>query len=251
MNRRPIAVALAGAAAGTVLALMFVALGANYMVETAAEAAHLSASRNLSRPHFVANAGSVYLYVTGAAAIGGAVIALVTASVAGRVHPEEPRFGPWPMAALGAGVSAVTAYAVLRGGLGSWADITADATIGQTLITITVFRAVITAILCGAAAGAATAITADSCSRRSVVGLAGAAWPNRARFTSESTRAMAIPLLALVGIAIVVFGLAEILLTGEAELKNFAVFVAGGFAALVLAAAAFIASHPKRTDRDE
>ncbi len=251
MSRRTISVAVAGAGAGVVLALMILALAANYLVETAAEAAFLSERRSLVRPHFAANAGSVYLMVTGVAAIAGAVIATVTAAIAGKVKPEEPRFGPWAVAALGAGVAAATTYAVLRSGFGSYADITRDITSGQTIITITMFRAVITAILCGAAAGAATAVSADLFSQRNVVGLEGEAWPSRSRFTAESMRAMLIPLGALVAIVVVVFGLAEVFLTGEEEFKNFAVVIASAFAALVLAVAAFIASHPRRPDREE
>ena len=46
-------------------------------------------------------------------------------------------------------------------------------------------------------------------------------------------------------------GMPEDGMVAEEEFKNFAVVIASAFAALVLAVAAFIASHPRRPDREE
>ncbi len=252
MTRRSIAIATAGAVAGAVISLMLLVLASLFVAETAPGAIVLSESQSIARAQFVANAGAVYLLVVVGFAAAGALLAVLTATLAGRVFPDVPRFRPAGVTVAGALISMVVAYSTLRAGFGAVAVIYTDPVAGGTTITISVFRALMIALIVGAVAGSTTAISAEYLSRPVAVGLTGPAWPKTAaRFVSESMPAMAIPILAIVIGFVIVIVISQILLTGEESMKNFSVVAGIGISALVLAVAAFVASHPRRDNGNE
>ena len=125
---------------------------------------------------------------------------------------------------------------MLRFGLG------ATATIEEGVVTISVFRMAVLAVVTGAAAGGITASAVDALARPAVLGLEGEAWPTSTRaFLGEMVRALGGPTIATVTIAALAIGLAQLLLTfhGAASIAIFSVV-----AALVLGGAAAIAYRP-------
>ncbi len=236
MWRRVALIASLGAVAGTMIALVATALSAGLVMDGALDFVTVDAATSGGRGIFVVADGSLYLYVLASATFGGALVAFLTAVVSGIVDPAEPRFRPGPVTIAGAVLAAVVAYGVLRAGIGVGGIITAG------VVTLSVFRAIIVFLLTGAGAGATAAVAAERLSRPVVLGLEGEAWPeSRSAFARESMPAMVVPVLAVVLIGAVVFGLSRALLAGT---NATAVILAGGVAIIVLALGALIAAHP-------
>jgi hypothetical protein len=236
-----------GALGGAVLGIVAVALSAGLFVEHTVDAVLLSSTQR-ARPLFVASAGSLYLFTALAAAVGGGVIALLTVSLGREFEPDEPRFRPTVATVTGAALAAATGYGALRAGLGVGGTITTDFAAGTVTVELSVFRALVVAVVSGASAGIAAAFTADHLARRRLMGFEGEAWPrSAARFVRESITAAGIPVLALMGIFAVVFGLSRVLLAGHGAAP---VAAASVIAALILAGAALIAAHPPRRGSD-
>ncbi len=239
MNRRSMVAGGIGALAGVAAALLVIAFAAVLVVEQSVSVEVLQASRARARAVFVTHDWTMFVVVAVAGAVVGWLIARVAIAAADIAHPEEPRLAASPLVLLIAGLGAVVAYATLRAGLGIGAEIVGDPAAGETIVTVSVFRAIIVGIVTGATTGAVTAVGGEWLSRPAVVGLGGEAWPtSAARFARESTAAMVIPLTALVIIAVVVFLFSRLLLLDPGV---FAVAVFSLGAALVLAVAAVAA----------
>jgi hypothetical protein len=221
--------AAGGAIAGTFIAIVATAMSAGLVID---EAAGFAATATLT-----AGTDAMFLYVLGFGILGGALIAYLTVAMARSEQPEEARFRPGALATLGAVAGAVTAYAVLRAGIGIGGTITNE------VITISVFRGVVTFITAGATAGGVVAVAAMRYSRPAALGLEGEAWPHSAAaFVKNSVPAMAIPALAMVVIAATVFGLSQVLLAESSA--AFPIAVASVIAVGVLGGAAYL-TRPK------
>ncbi len=239
MNRRSMVAGGIGAVAGVAAALLVIAFAAVLVVEQSVTVEVLQASRARARPQFVTHDWTLFVVVAIAGAVVGGLIARVAIAAADVAHPEEPRLAATPLVLMIAGLGAVVAYAMLRAGLGIGASIVGDPAADQTIVTVSVFRAIVVGLIAGAATGAVTAISGEWLSRPAVVGLGGEAWPaSAARFARESTAAMVIPLLAAVVIAAIVFLFSRLLLLDPGV---FAVVVFSLGAALVLGVAAVAA----------
>lgn len=221
--------ALGGAIAGTFIAIVATAMSAGVVIDGAA-------GFN-GRATLTAGTDAMFLYVLGFGILGGGLIAYMTVAVASWEEPAEGRFPPGAMAGLGGVAGAVTAYAVLRAGVGIGGTITNE------IITISAFRGIVTFVTAGATAGAVAAAAAKRYSPRAALALEGEAWPQTARaFIKDSLPAMAIPLLAVVVIAGTVFGLSRVLLAESSV--AFPIIVASVIAVAVLGGGAYL-TRPK------
>lgn len=249
MTRRSIVAGALGAAAGVAASLIVMALLAVVVVEQSVNVEVLQASRARASAVFVTHDWTMFAVVAVAGAVVGGLFARIAIAVADIAHPEEPRLPAAPLVLLTAGLGAVVAYGTLRAGLGLGADIVGDPAAGETIVTVTVFRAIVVGMITGAATGAVTALSGEWLSRASVVGLGGEAWPaTAARFVKEATAAMTIPLLAVLTVATVVFLFSRLLLLDPGP---FAVIVFSLGATVVLAAAAFFAYLGGRSPTSE
>ncbi len=238
MNRRSIVAGGIGAVAGVAAALLIAAFAAVLVVEQSVTVEILQASRGRARAAFVTHDWTMFVVVAVAGAVVGGLIARVAIAAADVAHPDEPRLAATPVVLMVAGLGAVVAYAMLRAGLGIGAEIVGDPVADETIVTVSVFRAIVIAMVTGATTGAVTAIAGEWLSRPAAVGLEGEAWPaSSARFARESVAAMMIPLLALVVIVVVVFGFSRLLLL-DPGVFAVAVFSIGAAVVLGLAAAA-------------
>jgi hypothetical protein len=223
--------AAGGAIAGTFIAFVATAMSAGLVID---DAAGFTGGRGT----LTAGTDAMFLYVLGFGILGGALIAYLTVVLAARRQPDEPRFRPGGIAAVGGVAGAVAAYAVLRAGIGIGGTITNE------VITISAFRAIVTFVSAGAVAGAIVAVAADHLSRRAALALEGEAWPqSAAAFVRNSLPAMGIPALALVVIAGTVFGLSQVLLADESS-AAFPIAVASVIAVAVLGGGAYL-TRPK------
>ena len=244
MTKSAPAISAIGAAAGIVAALGATAMAAGLLVDGAAQAVLVDEQLSSSRPFIEAQDLHLYLYVSAAGALVGAVIAALTSIFAKQASPAQPRLGIGPLAVIGAMVGAVMSYTTLRVGIGIGGQIE------NGLVTISAFRAIVIFVSAGAAVGASCALVAERLSRPEVVGVDGEAWPtSRTAFIKESMPAMVIPLLALLVIAALVFGLSRALLAGNNVL---AVSLATVISIGVLGFAALLAytSDSDETDGD-
>ncbi len=239
MNRRSVLASVLGAAGGVAAGLLLLALGAVLVVEQSVVATVIEASRDRARADFVTNDWTMFWLVAVMGAVVGALIGRVAIALADTTHPDEARLRAVPLMLGSAVLGGVTAYAMLRAGLGLGADIVADPAAGVTTVTVSVFRMIAIVAVAGATTGSVVAVSAEWLSRPSVVGLGGEAWhESRTSFVREATAAMMIPLLALAVVAVVVFLFSRLLLL---EPGVFAVTVFSLGAAVVLGVAAFFA----------
>ncbi len=239
MNRRSMVAGGIGALAGVAAALLVIAFAAVLVIEQSVTVEVLQASRARVRAAFVTHDWTMFVVVAVAGAVVGGLIARVAIAAANVAHPEEPRLAGAPLMLLLAGLGAVVAYAMLRAGLGVGASIVGDPAADETIVAVSLFRAIVVGMITGATTGAVTAVSGEWLSRPAVVGLGGEAWPASARrFAREATAAMVIPLLAAVVIATVVFLFSRLLLLDPGV---FAVAAFSLGAALVLAVAAVAA----------
>jgi hypothetical protein len=234
-KRRLVAVAL-GALTGGFLALGAMALVVGNVAIDTVDAVVLSQATSRVRPTFAASAGAVYTLVIVLGALAGIVIGLIAYLLAREIDPDRERFPLRYLLAVAAVTSAVVAYAGLRTGVGAVGSITAG------VVTLSVFRATVVAVVTGAAAGAATAFTMHVLVEPSFLGLEGAAWPKtRREFLVASAKAVLAPIVAVAVAGGAAVGLAQIMLSLTTE---GAVIFASAVAVVVLGGAALLAARP-------
>ncbi len=224
-----------GAAAGAFAALALLVFWTGRTALGSVDAVNLRGIAR-GRSEFVVSSGGMYFLVVVSAVIGGLAIAGIAYALGRESEPDSPKFPLAYLLPMAAVTSIVIAYAVLRFGLG------ATATIEEGVVTISVYRMAVLAVVTGAAAGGITASAVDALARPAVLGLEGEAWPTSTRaFLGEMVRALGGPTIATVTIAALAIGLAQLLLTfhGAASIAIFSVV-----AALVLGGAAAIAYRP-------
>lgn len=239
LTRRSLLAGALGAGAGVVAALLFMAFMAPLVLEGTVGTVLLDPSNLRSRPQFTPTAGAAYLLVSFSGAVAGALIGRVAIGLAASTHPDEPRLSAGPIVLMCAGMGAVLAYVALRVGVGIGGAIPPVEVNEVAVIELSVFRAIVIALLGGAALGGSVAVTAEWLSRPAVVGLENEAWPaSTARFMRDAMTAMGIPIMALATVFVVAFGFSRLLLL---EPGVFAVTIFSVGAAVILGGAAFVA----------
>jgi len=185
----------------------------------------------------------MYILVVAASTIGGAVVAAAGFATGRLSQPESKRFALGPLTLIGALAGAVVGFAAARTGIG------VGGTTIDGIVSLSVFRAAMVALITGAVTGVVVGGTVERAGRPEVFGFAGTAWPaNPAAFLRDAMAAMGLPALGLVMGLAIVFVLSRVLLEAD---KTTSLIVFGGVAALVLFGAAAIAAMPSRDRRDE
>ncbi len=188
------------------------------------------------RASFEASSGSVYLLVVVTGLLGGLAISVVTYAFGAESEPESQRFPLTWMLPIGAVVAALFAYAVLRFGVGLAGDISAG------VITISVMRMAVIALVMGVVAGGITGATVDALARPSMIRFEGEAAPESPQaILAEMLQAIGAPVIALIVGAVFAIALAQVLLAVEGIGATIIFSVVG---ALVLGGAALIATAP-------
>jgi hypothetical protein len=231
-----------GAVAGGFLGLIAVALLGGRFALNAAVATPVADGSPRASIEFVASSGGMYMLVLLAGIVGGLAIAGITYAVGRESEPDAPKFPlRWLLPTAGF-VSGVAAYATFRAGLGLFADITAG------VVTISVSQLVLIALSSGAVAGAVTAFIVDRLARPESLGLGGVAWPSGAReLLGAMTRAVGLPIMAVVIGGVFALGLSQLLLGVSATT---AVVIFSVVGVLVLGGAVLLAYRPWERDRD-
>lgn len=215
-----------GAGAGAVLGAMAIVLGAGLLIDGAVQVID-------GGVRIVSETLTLYVFVLLAGALGGLAIGYVTAAMARSASPDSPRMRPGLVAAVGFGLGAVLAFVGVRTAIGLGGEIVAE------VVTIPTFRLIVGAMVGGALTGGVVAMSAEWLSRPEVLGFEGEAWPqDRRSFMKETLPAMMIPTAAVVGIAVAVFGVSQLLLAGDSV---FAIVAASVISVLVLGGGAALA----------
>ncbi|MEA2002918.1 MAG: hypothetical protein U9N84_13670 [Actinomycetota bacterium] len=223
MNNRS-TVILSGALTGGLLAIALLALLAG---RNAMESVGLTDGGDAQ---LVVSSGALYLATVVAALIGGAIVSTIAYGLSATGDDNSARFELAHVLPFGLVASVATGYSLIRSGLGFAGDIEA----GETSITVAALGW--SALLAGITAGAVTAWVVAMLASKSVVGLEGERAPtSTAEMMKAAMQAVTGPMLAIVVIAALAIGLAQLLLAAEG-VAAIAIFSVAG--ALVLGAAA-------------
>lgn len=234
MPRRTWFAIFIGSLVGALLGIAVLALASARVIEFGLDAATDASGR--STPVFQVTQGAMYLLVVAAGAVSGSLLGLIGYAIGREAAPDEPRFSAAPLALIGAGVGAAIGFAATRAGINAGGDITGG------LVTLSVFRAGVIALIAGAITGGIVGGTVERVSRIEALGIGGEAWPRSpGAFIRDAAAAMGLPALGIALGAVIVFGLSRVLLEAETEVG---LVVFGGVAALILFGAAVIAARP-------
>lgn len=188
---------------------------------------------------FVASSGGLYLVTLVAGALVGLCVAGLSYAVGREANSEAERYPLRAMLPLAAILSALVGYAMVRLGLGLWADITAG------VVTISVSRMLLILVVAGAVTGALTGDAVDRLARPQLLGLEGVAVPeSTGAMMREMMSAVGTPVVAFLVAAIFAIALSQLLLELAHTSVNLAVAVFSIAAALILAGAALLAYRP-------
>ena len=180
--------------------------------------------------------GSLYLLVLVVAALAGLFIGAVGYGIGVSADSEAARFPLRYLLPVSSITAMITAYAVLRIGIGGFGDI------GSGLVTIGVLRMTVTVLAMGAVSGGTTSGIANALARPEVFVFGGEAWPTSSR---EVMRAMigavSAPLVAIVVAASFAIPLSILLLELEGDAATIVFALVG---AAVLGAATLAAARP-------
>ena len=236
MFRRTFAAAAAGSVVGAVVGILALALAAARTLDAGLDVPTLDDGA-IGAVFAVGQAG-MYLFVTVAGTVGGAILGMIGYAVGTQVDPAARRYRMGPIAALGAFIGGPTAFAAARASVGLAGDIVAKT------VVLSVFRAAIVAAVVGAVTGLLIGVAVERLSRPETLGLGGAAAPRSlGEFVREAAAAVGLPAAGLVVGAALVFVLSRVLLEAD---ETTALVVFGGVAALVLLGTALIAANPPR-----
>jgi hypothetical protein len=180
--------------------------------------------------------GSLYLVVLMVAALAGLLIGAIGYGIGVSADPDAPRFGLRSLLPVSSITAAITAYAVLRIGVGGFGDI------GGGLVTVGVLRMTLTVLFMGLVAGGTTAGVAVALARPALFGFGGEAWPNNSReVTSAMIRAVSVPLVATIVGAAFAIPLSVLLIELEGDAATIVFSVVG---TIVLGLTALVAARP-------
>ena len=243
MPRRTLVATAIGALLGAVLALGVMAVIAGLVLEQAVGVAVVDEAAGRVRSEFVVQQGAMHILVVVIGAIGGAALGLIGYGIGRSGAPDGERLNVGPVAVIGLAIGLVLGFAVARAAIGVAADIEGG------IVTMSVFRTMIVALVTGASVGGVVGGTVERISRAEALGLEGEAWPTSpVAFMRDAMTAMGLPMLAIVGGGAIVFLLSRVLLETP---KEVALTIFSGAAALVLFGAAFIAANPQRGDTSD
>jgi hypothetical protein len=231
---------LYGTVAGAFLALVTFAVFGGRFALRAAVATPIAEGSSRAHLDFAASSGALFLIVIVGAVLGGLAVAGITYAAAREGEPDAPKFPLRYQLPIAAGVAAITAYAVVRAGIGGFGDIT------MGIVTVSVFRMALIVVVAGATAGATTGYLVDRLARPELLGLGGVAWESHRAVLASMTRAVGIPLMAVVGAGGFAIALAQLLL--GAENIDIAVILFSVAGAVVLGGITLLAYRP--WDRD-
>jgi len=227
---------LFGTVCGAFLALVaLVVLGGRFAL-SAAVATPLRPNSARASIEIAASSGGMYLIVVVAGVVGGLAVAGITYAVAREAEPDTPKFPlrhQLPAAAL---LSGLCAYAMVRAGIGGFADIDAG------VVTVSVFRFVVIVAVAGAVAGSVAAAVVDRLSRPELLGLGGVAWESHRAVAASMARAVAIPTIAVVGAGTFAVALSQLLLNAGGVTVAVVLFSMAG--AVVLGGITLLAYRP-------
>ena len=241
MHSRIWAALAVGATLGALAGIGVLAIGASLFVDQGVDAVLLGPDMT-ARASFMVGQGSMHLLVLTAGAIGGTLIGVVGYAVSSDPDTDGRRFGVVPVGILGGVMGIAVAFASSRAALGI-----SSSSIEGGIVTVSVFRAAVSALVAGATTGAVVALTGQRLSRREVLGFEGEAWPSSPlRFLRDSMAAMGLPTLGLLLGLGIIYGLSQILLEAD---DNAGLWLFGGLAAIVLFGAAAIAARPPSNRR--
>lgn len=241
MHRRTWPAIFVGGTLGAILGLAVVALAAGRVVGSGIDSVLVDGEP--ARATFLVNQASLYLLVVAASTIGGAIVAAAGFATGRLAVPESKRFALGPLTLIGALAGAVVGFAATRTAIG------VGGTTIDGVVSLSVFRAAMVALIAGAVTGTVVGGTVERVGRPDVFGFEGTAWPaNPAAFLRDAMAAMGLPALGLVMGLAVVFVLSRVLLEAD---KTTSLIVFGGAAAVVLFGAAAIAAMPSRGKQDE
>lgn len=236
MHSRTWAAMAVGATLGALAGIGVLAIGASLFVDQGVGAILLGPD-STARASFMVGQGPMHLLVLVAGAIGGSIIGIVGYAVSSAPETDARRFGVVPIGILGGVMGMVVAFASTRASLGI-----SSSSIEGGIVTVSVFRAAVSALVAGATTGAVVALTGERLSRREVLGLEGEAWPSSPmQFMRDGMAAMGLPTLGLLLGLGIIYGLSQILLEAN---ENAGLWLFGGLAAIVLFGAAAIAARP-------
>ena len=236
MHRRTWSAILLGGTLGAIFGLAVVALGAGRVIGSGIDTVLVDGEP--ARATFLVNQAALYVLVIAASAIGGAVLAAVGFAAGRLAGPESDRFALVPLVVIGALTGTVIGFAAARTAIG------VGGTISDGVISLSVFRAAMVALVTGAVTGTVIAGTVERVGRPDVLGFAGTAWPsNPAAFLRDALAAMGLPTLGIVIGLATVFVLSRVLLDTD---KTTALILFGAAAALILFGAAALAARQGR-----
>ena len=240
MHRRTWSAIFLGGTLGAIFGLAVVALGAGRVIGPGIDTVLVEGEP--ARATFFVNQAALYVLVTVASTIGGAVVAAVGFAAGKLGRPDSQRFALTPLVLIGALIGMVIGFAAARTAIG------VGGTITDGVISLSVFRAAMVALITGAVTGTVVGGTVERAGRPEVFGFAGTAWPsNPAAFLRDTMAAMGLPTLGIVAGLAIVFVLSRVLLEAD---ETMALVIFGGAAALILIGAALIAATPRRRKRD-
>jgi hypothetical protein len=224
---------ITGALAGGLLGIALLAL---FTGRFAIESVGLSPGGDAE---LVVREGALYLGGVVVALLGGSVVATVAyGAIAGPNDDDATRFELAHILPFGLITAMAAGYSILRAGLG----LAGDAADGN--VTVTMAALALTTLLASLVAGGATAWVVSILAAKSIVGLEGEAAPaSTGAMMKAAMQAVMGPMLAIIIVAILAIGLAQLLLAAEGA-ATIAIF--GGVAALVLlgaAAAAYLGGN--------
>lgn len=238
MHRRTWSAIALGGTLGAILGLAVVALAAARVVGSGIEAVVFDETTGATRATFLVGQAGMYTLIVVAGALGGAVIAALGYAVGALGGGEGDRFALTPLTIIGAFAGAVIGFAAARTAIG------VGGTITEGVVSLSVFRAAMVALIAGGTTGIVVAGTVERVGRPEILGFEGPAWPNNpVAFVRDALVAMGLPALGLVVGLGIVFVLSQILLEAD---KTTSLIVFGGVSALVLVGAAAIAAMPPR-----
>lgn len=241
MQRRTLVAIIIGAVLGGVIALFSLALVAPLVIESGIGLTVIDAVGQQGRAMFTVGEGAMDLFIVVIGALGGALLGSIAYAIGREASPDSPRVSLAPLIVVGAAIGALIGFAVARAALGI------AATREGEVVTVSVFRATVVALIAGGATGGIIGGTIERVARPETLALGGEAWPSSPlAFLKDAARAMGPPALAILLSGAVIALFARVLLDAP---RGAALVLFGGVAALVLVGAAFIASHPPRPGR--
>ena len=236
MQRRFAIASGLGALIGAVSALGVLALAASRVIESGVDAVVLDEAIGRARATFEVTQGGAYILIVIAGAVAGLVFGAVGYAVGREAAPDENRIALTPLLVVGAVTGAIIGFASTR------VLLAVGARTELGLLSVSVFRAVVVALIAGAITGAIVAGTVERMSRADLLGLEGEAWPSSPiAFLRETLTAVGLPGAGALFAAVIVGGFGKLLLEVPHEVG---IWLFGGVAAVILVLATIIAANP-------